>query len=253
MRPLPTLPLRACTTGRWEPLLGAAAAVLVVSVLVAAFHLPPLGWLAGLGYTAVGGAVLTVALRRTGAPLGPAGRVTLTRAALIAGVTALVAAAFLGDVPTAALVALAALALTLDAVDGYVARRTRTASSFGARFDMETDAYLVLALSVHVGTLLGPWVLAIGAMRYAFGAAALVAPWLGAPLPDRYTRKVVAATQGVVLVTVSTEILPAPAATAATALALAALLWSFGRDILLLRRVRRSSPPAARRRSRAAS
>ena len=35
----------------------------------------------------------------------------------------------------------------LDLVDGWVARRTGTASPFGARFDLETDAALILVLS----------------------------------------------------------------------------------------------------------
>ena len=36
----------------------------------------------------------------------------------------------------------------LDAVDGHVARRTGTATAFGARFDMEVDAFLIVVLSV---------------------------------------------------------------------------------------------------------
>ncbi|MFD8079956.1 CDP-alcohol phosphatidyltransferase family protein [Streptomyces sp. NPDC059718] len=38
---------------------------------------------------------------------------------------------------------LATLALLVDAVDGRVARRTGTTSPLGARFDMETDAFLI--------------------------------------------------------------------------------------------------------------
>jgi hypothetical protein len=44
--------------------------------------------------------------------------------------------------------AVAILALTLDGVDGWLARLRGTQSRFGARFDMETDALLVLVLSV---------------------------------------------------------------------------------------------------------
>ena len=43
---------------------------------------------------------------------------------------------------------LSSVALALDGVDGQVARRTRTVSALGARFDMEVDAFLVLVLSV---------------------------------------------------------------------------------------------------------
>jgi multidrug efflux pump subunit AcrA (membrane-fusion protein) len=39
----------------------------------------------------------------------------------------------------------------LDGVDGWLARRHEIASRFGARFDMEVDALLILALSVLAG------------------------------------------------------------------------------------------------------
>ena len=45
---------------------------------------------------------------------------------------------------------LAAVALALDPADGWLARRTGTASALGARFDGEVDAFLILALSVYV-------------------------------------------------------------------------------------------------------
>ena len=63
------------------------------------------------------------------------------------------------------------VALVLDWVDGQVARRTGTVTAFGARFDMEVDAFLILVLSVYVAGSFGPWVLAIGLARYALLAA----------------------------------------------------------------------------------
>src|SRR5205807_1888028 len=124
----------------------------------------------------------------------------------------------------------------LDAVDGRVARRTGTVSALGARFDMEVDAFLILVLSVHVAFSVGAWVLVIGTMRYAFGAAAWFVPWLRAPLPASYARKTVAAIQGIVLVVAG--VLPVPGAIVLVALALAALTWSFGRDVRWLHRNR---------------
>jgi uncharacterized membrane protein YphA (DoxX/SURF4 family) len=53
---------------------------------------------------------------------------------------------------------------------------------------MEVDAFLILVLSVYVSMSLGPWVLLIGGMRYAFVAAARVLPWLNAPLPPSTAR-----------------------------------------------------------------
>src|SRR5213592_3340131 len=117
---------------------------------------------------------------RTGIQIGPANRVTMVRAALAVGVAALVVSS---SGRTALLVSLSALALALDAVDGWVARRTRTEAAFGARFDGEVDAFLILALSVYVARSAGAWVLAIGAARYAFLVAGWVLPWMRAPLP----------------------------------------------------------------------
>src|SRR5699024_3857569 len=125
----------------------------------------------------------------------------------------------------------ATVALVLDAVDGWVARGTRTASMFGARFDGEVDAFLIGALSVYVAGMLGWWILAIGAARYAFAMAGWVLGWLRAPLPFRFWRKVVTATQGIVLCVVAAGIVPELVAYAALGGALALLAESFGRDV----------------------
>ncbi|RAY17306.1 CDP-alcohol phosphatidyltransferase family protein [Actinomadura craniellae] len=204
----------------------------LLAVLEICVGLGPVGWAAGIGYAAVLSAVLTRALSRSGArSLGPANQVTLARAELVGGVTALVAAALAGrPVPVAFIVALAAAALVLDAVDGQVARRTGTVSALGARFDMEVDAFLILVLSFFMAGSAGPWVLAIGAMRYVFVAAAWAGPWLRAPLPPSLARKAVAVVQGVVLVVAAAGVLPRPVTIGLLGLALATLSWSFGRD-----------------------
>ena len=110
-------------------------------------------------------------------------------------------------VPVALLVSLAAIALVLDAVDGWVARRTRTTAT-GAHLDGEVDAFLILVLSVYVARSIGAWVLAIGLARYAFLAAGWALPWMRAPLPPRHWRKVVCATQGIVLTVAAADVLP---------------------------------------------
>ena len=51
---------------------------------------------------------------------------TLARATLAVGIAALIADSFERAAPVALLISLAAVALALDAVDGWVARRTRT-------------------------------------------------------------------------------------------------------------------------------
>ncbi|MGM1064399.1 CDP-alcohol phosphatidyltransferase family protein [Saccharothrix sp. Mg75] len=215
-----------------EPALWAGAQLLLLGALEAGVGLGPLGWLAGIAYATAGQALFSSALRRSprGVP-GPADRVTLARGLLVGGVAALVAD---GSDRTALLVVLAAVALSLDFVDGRVARRTGTESELGARFDMEVDAFLILVLSAHVAFSLGPWVLAIGVLRYAFVAASWGLAWLRGPLPASYARKVVAAVQGIVLVVAASGL--APLTGVLVGLALGALVWSFGRDIAWLRR-----------------
>jgi hypothetical protein len=88
---------------------------------------------------------------------------------------------------------------------------------------------------------LGPWVLLIGAMRYAFVAAARALPWLNAPLPPSTARKTVAA-YGRRLEAARSSRMPWSAATfGVVALALGLLVWSFGRDILWLWRTHRTA------------
>ena len=101
----------------------------------------------------------------------------------------------------------------------------------GAQFDGEVDAFLILVLSVYVARSAGAWVLAIGAARYAFLAAGWPLPWMREPLPPRYWRKVVAATQGIVLTVAAADVLPAAVTVVALVAALALLAESFGRDV----------------------
>lgn len=215
-----------------ETAVGAGAMLLLLTVLGTAIGMGPAGWLTGLAFAFATWAVLARALHRTRPrSFGPANRVTLGRATLVAGVTALVADSFQSPPPVTLLVALTAVALILDAVDGKVARRTGSSTALGARFDMEVDAFLILVLSVYVSTQLGAWVLLIGAMRYAFVAAARFLPWLNAALPPSTGRKTVAALQGVALLVAGAQVLPYSATLAMVVLALGSLVWSFGRDI----------------------
>jgi len=141
------------------------------------------------------------------------------------------------------------VALALDAVDGWVARRTGTATSLGARLDMEVDAFLILVLSIAAAQLLGWWVLAIGLFRYALVAATWVAPWLGGSVPPSYWRKAIAALQGIVLTLATADVLPRPVLTGAVAAALVLLAWSFGTQgaELWQAQARRPAWPTARR------
>lgn len=210
---------------------GAAAAAgatfVLCAGLTATVGLTTLGWVVGL---ACGGVLVTALARHRPAGLGPADRVTATRAVLVFGVAALVADGLVTEAHLATLVTLGSVALVLDAVDGQVARRTGTASEFGARFDMEVDAFLIAVLSLHVAATGHWWVLAIGAMRYAYVVAGWSLPWLRRPLPPRYSAKVVAAIQGIVLVVAAADLTPDQVTLVALVVALALLTESFGRD-----------------------
>ena len=166
----------------------------------------------------------------------PASRVTIARAMLAAGVAVLVADP--GRTPVALLVALSTVALVLDAVDGVVARRTGTATAFGARFDGEVDAFLILALSIYAAPIYGAWVLAIGAARYVFLAGEWLVPWMRAPIPPKRWRRVVAAAQGIVLTVAAADVLPHGLMKLLLAAALVALAVSMGECVWWLRRHR---------------
>jgi phosphatidylglycerophosphate synthase len=215
------------------PAIGLTALLTLLAALAATVGLGAAGWLAGVGCAVAGAAVLARAMTRGGRRrLGPADRVTLIRAVLAGGVAALVADSFTrpGGGP-GVLVALSAAALVLDCVDGWLARRTGTASAFGARFDMEVDAFLIAVLSCLLARTLGPVVLLIGLARYALVAAGRWLDWLHQPTPPRYWRKAVAAVQGVVLAVAASGLLPRPVNLAAVLGALGLLAASFGSEV----------------------
>jgi phosphatidylglycerophosphate synthase len=217
------------------PTIGLFVQVVLLVAMASTIGLGAAGWLAGVAYGLALCALLTRGMHRAGrAVLTPADRVTLARAILIGGVAALAADSFSRQIPVRVLVTLVIVALVLDGVDGKVARHTGISTALGARFDMEVDAFLLLLLGVYATRSTGAWVLAIGGMRYAFVLALWALPWMRRTLPPRYWRKVVAATQGVVLVAATAGVLPGPVMTAALLAALALLVESFGRDILWL-------------------
>ena len=166
--------------------------------------------------------------------------ITALRAALVLLLASLIAL----PVPSRQLmwlaVVIASVAATLDAADGWLARRTGTASAFGARFDMETDAALILVLSVLAWRWgkAGPWVLLIGAMRYLFVFASRFLSWMNAPLTPTLRGKTVAVVQMVTLIVCLGPIVPTWLSRAGAAGALVLLLWSFAIDVGRLWRAR---------------
>ena len=200
--------------------------------------------LAGLaGYAIVSVfVVVRVGSRRGRAGFGIANQVTLLRAGLVCLASGALLAGGSSSASEWSLVVLVAAALSLDAADGWLARRLRLASGFGARFDLEIDAWLILVLALLVwqSGRVGPWVLAIGLMRYVFVLASWYLPALRGPLPPSRRRQVVCVQQSVTLLVCLLPPVGNLFANAAAGLALLALLASFASDIIYLVRIRRS-------------
>ncbi len=203
-----------------------ALAMAVCSLLAFGSALPPLvvfGVVVGL---------LIPGLRRTYPyeVLGLCNLVTLIRAAMVAFLAGTVVAPTVN--PWLVFV-VATVAFALDGVDGWLARRSKLTSRFGARFDMETDALLGAVLSVWllVSGTTGLEILVLGFMRYTFCAASLFLPALQAELPESFRRKAICVIQIGALVTLLFPLTPTTAYLPISFMAAILLAWSFFVDI----------------------
>lgn len=179
----------------------------------------------------------TLPRRHPHASFGPANAVTLARAVPTALVAALVVEP--GTVAAAAFATLAGTAVVvLDGLDGRLARRYGVASEFGARFDMETDALLVLALALLAWRWdrAGAWVVLSGLARYLYVGAGAVWPWLRQELPPSRRRQAVCVVQIVVLLAVVAPLLPRAVAAPLALAGLLVLAYSFAVDVAWLAR-----------------
>ena len=225
---------------------GAAVAVALAAAATVGAAALLAGWLddgnvvlRAAAFAVAGGAlVLWLAARHLRAlTFGAANSVTLARSAL-----AVLLVALLGTTPTPPLgwllVGLGTAAVVLDGVDGALARRRSEAGDFGARFDMETDALLILVLAALVWQQgkAGAWIVAAGLLRYAFVAGSFVVPWLGALLPPSRRRQAVCVVQIVSLLGALAPVVAPPWSAALALAGLAALVWSFGVDVHWLAR-----------------
>jgi phosphatidylglycerophosphate synthase len=191
--------------------------------------------LAGMAAFTVGvvGAAWHLRRRHPHARLGLANAVTMLRLAFVS--TLIIPLVGVSPAPVA-IIALASVSLSLDGVDGWLARRQGLSSDFGGSFDMEVDSVFALVLTLLAVVVGGaPWiVLLLGLPRYLFFIAGAIWPWLYDPLPPRYSGKVVAVIQMITLIVLQLPWLPHSLAIALTVGVLAALGWSFGRDIVWL-------------------
>ena len=166
---------------------------------------------------------------------GPANQITTVRALIVA----LIAAA-IGEPPAPAFavgaVVASAAATLLDGADGWAARRTNMASAFGARYDMEIDALLILALAILVWQFgkAGAWVIASGLLRYAFVAAGWAWEWMRRPLaPTRRARVVCVIQIAALMIALLPGVTP-PGSALVSAAGLAAPTYSFSVDTMRL-------------------
>ena len=225
-----------------RPWVWAASGIALLGALFFVIPLSLAGCLAGATYLVVSSLLVSLGLGHRGMTrLGPANAATATRSMLVGLITSFVVTSFTRPIPVPLLIGLTVVALLLDAVDGWLARRFRSESELGARFDMEVDAFLMLVLSAYDARYLGWWIVAIGLMRYAFVAVGWVLPWTRTQLPPRYWRKIVTAVAGIALTLAATGWFPLAVDAIVLGVALLLLIESFGRDVIWLWRQRHSS------------
>ena len=129
--------------------------------------------------------------------------------------------------PAAALLVLAVFAL--DGVDGWLARRNADASAFGAYFDMECDALLVLscALVLDQSERLPGFVLLPGLLRYVY----VVLVWLW-PRPEAPRSRIGRYAFSMIVVSFIVSLWPVvPWHRPLAGIATAAIVYSFGRSM----------------------
>ncbi len=232
---LPDAPLRASVVT--SDLIGLAAVVALADAARAGLPLGDRYPLKAAGlFAAIAGLSLGFLQRHHPfARFGAANQITTLRAVVVALVAGLVGEPVLPAV-AAATVAAGVTVTLLDGLDGSLARRHGIASAFGARFDMEIDALLILALSVLTWRhgKAGGWVVLSGLMRYVFVAAGIVSPWLRAAVPPSRRRQTICVIQIAALTLAMAPAIQPPFSTALAAAALVVLSYSFLADTLWL-------------------
>lgn len=130
----------------------------------------------------------------------------------------------------------ATVTLCLDGLDGYLARKANLCSAFGARFDMETDAFLafIITLILWQSEKVGLWVIGLGVLRYAFILASMKYKALQGELFPSMRRKTVCVIQVGALCLMLFPAISSNEATVLGVIALGFLIWSFAVDVVWL-------------------
>lgn len=218
---------------------GGAATVLAAFALERGLALgDAVVWRAAAGVLVGGGLLLMLTSHHLRArSFGAANGVTLVRAALTVLLAALIGVPD-GEGLGWTVVTVAVIAAALDGVDGWLARRRNEATAFGARFDMETDALLILVLAALVWQLdkAGVWILAAGLLRYAFVLASYPLPWMERALPPSRRRQAVCVLQIVSLIGALVPGVLPPWSGAVALAGFVLLVGSFAVDVVWLAR-----------------
>jgi phosphatidylglycerophosphate synthase len=166
---------------------------------------------------------------------GAANQVTTIRAALASIIAGLIGAPETPLVADTA-VGIAIVAAMLDGLDGWLARRSGMSSGFGARFDMEIDALLIMVLAMLAWRhgKAGPFVLASGLLRYVFLGLGIGLPWLRRELAASRRRQIVCVIQVCALIVILLPEVAYPLSAWIAAAALGALIYSFAVDTFWL-------------------
>ena len=216
------------------------ASILLVWISMPSFSLQPSSIVWSIA-ALLGPIVASEPVRRRSSVLfvGNANRITLFRGCMVSWLAAFVITDGTGH-QAIWVSGVASVCLALDGLDGFIARKTNSVSDYGARFDMEFDAMLMLVLcwlAFHWGQA-GPWVLFCGLARYVWGAATLKFLWLNKRVPGDFRRKTccVIGVMGLI-----GAVSPLPFSVMWAAIATGTLALSFGMDLVWLV-ARRNAP-----------
>ena len=156
---------------------------------------------------------------------GPANWVTALRFVIVSYVLM-----FFQVLPQTLIISLLTIAVLMDVFDGFIARRTNSQSEFGALFDMEVDAFYVLAMGLYFWftTDFGWWLLIPGGIRYAYEIIRILFVGDGF-IPKRQALAVFLAGFNFVLLLVAL-VVPSDTALLVLLISLAVVCFSFGRS-----------------------
>lgn len=217
----------------------AGTAVVAITVSVLSYYSSSFkifnGLLALGVWSAIALLIWTTAHNHRHERFGSANYVTLMRAVLATLLASLIPIADAVSSPGWLwLIAITAtLTLCMDGLDGYLARKFHLCSDFGARFDMETDAFigLVITLFIWQSGKVGFWIIGLGTLRYLFVFASIFLASLRAELFPSMRRKAVCVIQVGALCLMLCPWLSSAQASIVGILGLACLMFSFFVDV----------------------